>query len=212
MVEHRKGVRVRANGRDGRDGRNQDAVLEIYASTGKTMLWTLVFFALTLTSVVVTRVLGSLSRGYPHSFYNTPTMEMLVQFGGGALFGGLTRRMLTILFSKAPRVVVSHEGISVNSLLFRFTLIPWTDIAALVVDGPRMLSVTTLHIVLRNRQTLRDRQNQFEMLLWRLGGYALVWPQSVPVSDALLPMSNVELVGRMRVNFQPELVQHGVQV
>ncbi len=51
----------------------------------------------------------------------------------------LTIRMLTILFSKAPRVVVSHEGISVNSLLFRFTLIPWTDIAALVVDGPRML-------------------------------------------------------------------------
>jgi hypothetical protein len=163
-------------------------------------------------SVVVPRVLGSSNRGYPHSFYNTPTMDMFVQFGGGALFGGLTIRMLTLLFSKAPRIVVSHEGISVNSLLFSFTLIPWTDIAALVVDGPRMPSVTTLHIVLRNRHTLRDRQNQFQMWLWRLGGYALVWPQSVPVSDALLPLSNGELVGRMRVHFQPELVWHDVRV
>ncbi len=47
---------MRANGRN---GQNQDAVLEIYASKGKTMLWTLVFFAFTLdTSVVVPRVLG----------------------------------------------------------------------------------------------------------------------------------------------------------
>jgi hypothetical protein len=196
-----------------REGRDHGAVLEIYASTGKTVLWTLAFFAVTVMVVVVPALLGPLPPGSPQSFYNNPTMDKVVQIVGVPLFGALTIRILTILFSPAPRVVVSHEGIWVNSLLFGSAVIPWTAIAALMVVGSRTLSVvTTLHIVLRDRQTLRDRMNRFQTLLWWLAGYALVWPQSITVSDAFLPISNVELVGRIRASFQHELVRYGIHV
>jgi hypothetical protein len=109
--------------------------------------------------------------------------------------------------------MVSHEGIWVSSLLFGSAIIPWEEIGALVVTGHRMPPVANVLIMLRTRQMLRDRQNGLQALLWRLGGYALVWPQSVVTTgDILLPMSAAELVGRVHARFDHELVLHSIRV
>jgi hypothetical protein len=209
-TNHRKRVRVTATDRDGQD---HGAVLEIYASTGKSLLWTLTLPAVIVLFEVLPALLGPPPAGAPHGLLTTPHMDKVVQILGVPVFGVLAIRILTILFSRAPRVVVSREGIWVNSLVFGSAVIPWTAIAALHVRVPRALSVvTTLHIVLRDRQTLRDRLTRFQTLLWWLGGFALVWPQSITVSDGFLPISNVELVGRIHASFQHELVQYGIHV
>lgn len=126
--------------------------------------------------------------------------------------GAVVLRALTILFSATPRVVVSHEGIWVNSLRFGSAIIPWAEMRGLLVVGRRWPPLGMLHIVLRDRQTLRDRQNRRQRLAWWLGGYPLIWPQSIPVSDIFLQMSTEELAARIRVRFQPELVQHGIRI
>ncbi len=206
-MEHSKELHAAADGRV--HSRDHSDALVVYASKGKTFLTALFCFAFALTAVVLPGVWGP----DPGGPYENPTLIRLVQIGGGAAGGLVAIRMLTILFSTAPRLVVSHEGIWVNSLLFGSAIIPWAQIGVLLVVGHRLPPVANLLIVLRDRQMLRDRQNRLQALLWRLGGQAVVWPQSVVTAgDVLLPMSIAELVGRIRVRFQHELVLHRIQV
>lgn len=205
-MEHSKGLHAPTDGRDDRDA------LVVYASKGKTFLWMLFTFALAVM-VVVVWVLGPTDPGSPHGLYDTsdPTLFVLMGILGEVLVDILIIRLLTLIFSTAPQVVVSHEGIWVNSLVFR-SIIPWAEIGALLVVGKGLPRVATLYIVLRDRQTLRDRQNRLQGLLWWLNGYALVSPQSIPVPDIVLQMSSAELVGRIQARFQHELVLHDIQV
>ncbi len=78
--------------------------------------------------------------------------------------------------------------------------------------GTYSTKLTYLLIRLRDRQAFRARQNRLQALLWRLLGW--LWGQAVVVvaGEGALPMSIAELLGRIRVRFQPELVQHGIQV
>lgn len=194
------------------DGRDYRDALVVYASKGKTVRATLYCFTFTVAVVVLPWVLGPEGPDRFYSFYNNPILAVLMQIAGGVLGSIMTVRTLTILFSAAPRVVVSHEGIWVNSLVFGSAIFPWAEIAGLLVVGHRFPRVAILVIVLHDRQALRSRQNRLQELLWRLGGFALVWPQEVTVPDNLLPMSAAELVGRIHVHFEHELVQHGIQV
>ena len=203
MVEHSREPHASADGRDYRDA------LVVYASKGKTVMAALVGFALIVAMMVIPGVLGPQDRG---SFYGNPILDVLAQVGGSVLGGILSIRMLTILFSAAPRIVVRHEGIWVNSLVFGSAIIPWAEIEGLLVVGHSFPRMATFMIVLRNRQALQGRQNRLQALLWWLGGFALVWPQAVTAPDSLLPMSAAELLGRIRVCFQHELVCHGIQV
>ncbi len=193
----------------GLSGIDHRAALVVYASKGKTMVWSLVFFSLAVAVVVIPEVLGPPE---VRSFYDTPTMVVIAQIGGGVLCVGVFIRALTILFSATPRMVVRHEGIGVNSWVFGSGIIPWAEMSGLLVAGRRWPPLGMLHIALRDRQTLRDRQNRLQRLLWWLGGYPLIWPPSIPVSDVYLQMSAEELVARIRIRFQPELVQHGIRI
>lgn len=193
----------------GLSDRDNHATLVVYASKGKTMWWTLFFFSLTVAFIVIPRVLGAPEL---RSFYDNPTVGVIVQIGGGVLCGGGVIYLLTILFFATPRVVVSHEGIWVNSLVFGSAIITWDEVSGLLVVGRQWPPLGTLHIALRDRQTLRDRQNRLQRLLWQLGGYSIIWPQSIPVSDIYLQMSTEELVAQIRVRFQPELVRQGIRI
>jgi hypothetical protein len=202
VVEHRKQLHSPTEGLDHGDA------LVVYASKGKTFLTALVGFTFVVAMVVLPVVLGP----DPGPFGN-PTMLMLAQIVGGAAGGIVSIRMLTILFSPAPRIVVSHDGIWVSSLLFGAAIIPWADIGALRVVGHRLPPVANLLIVLRDRQALRDRQTRLQVMLCWLGGQAMVWPQSVvTAADLMLPMSIADLLGQIRVCFEHELVQHAIQV
>lgn len=191
------------------DGRDHDDALVVYANKGKTILTILLLVTVTAAVVTIPGVLGPTDRG---SFYGNPTLDVLAQIVGGVLGGGATIRLLTVLFSRAPRVVVSYEGIWVSSLVFGSAIIPWAEIGCLYVVGRRWLKQSTLFIVLRDWQALRHRQTRLEGLLWQLGGFALVSPHAVTVADNLLPMSNAELVGRIHARFEHELVAHHIQV
>jgi hypothetical protein len=206
-VEHSKQLHPPIDSHD--HSEDHSDVLVVYASKGKTFLTALCSFAFAVMMVALPRVLGP----DPGGLYSNPALILLAQIVVGAAGGLVTIRMLRILFSPAPRAVVSHEGIRVNSLLIESSIIPWAEIGALVEVGHRLPPVANLLIVLRDRQTLRDRQNGLQALLWRLGGYGLVWPQSVVMAgDIVLPMSAAELMGQICVRFEHELVQHAIQV
>lgn len=214
----RQGVKHRMKPSDGThasavglSGQGDHAPLVVYASKGKTLLWAFLTLSLAVVSVVVPRVLSPQEAVGFFDIYDNPTVVVFMRVVLGALFCGIFIRILSILLSSAPRVVVSHEGIRVNSLVFGSATIPWVEMSGLLVVGRRWPPLARLHIVLRDRQTLQDRQNRLQGLLWRLGGYSLSWPQSITVPDVLLPMSAEELLARIRIRFQPELVQHGVR-
>jgi hypothetical protein len=124
--------------------------------------------------------------------------------------------VLFLAFSSTPRLVVSSEGVWVHSpFVFGTGNVPWSDIAGILDARIRVappVRTPYLVILLRDRQTLRARQNAGQMVLSLLSGYTLIWLQAVVVNATLLSMPSAELLGRMRLRYGPELALHGIEV
>jgi hypothetical protein len=132
------------------------------------------------------------------------------------LFLLLTAYALFLVFSSAPRLVVSSKGIWVNSpLMFGRAVMRWAEMKSIRDTDFQPVPFahqTYLVIELRDRQTLRTRQNGVQAALYLLSGYSFLWPGAVAVNDTVLSMSSVELLGRIHARYGPELARHGVFV
>lgn len=182
--------------------------LVVYASKQKARIWSFVGVALTIIVVV-----GALLPPTTVSAFGyAPALRISVLVLGLALFGSVTVRMLLLLFVSTPVLIVTDEGIWVNSFIFGTSILLWSEIESLLVDRYRKPERATLEIILIDRHSISARQNALQRLVYLLLGYPLVWPRAVVVNDFMLQISASVLLNEIQNRYQKKLTQYGIQM
>lgn len=103
----------------------QNKELRIEFSKGKLiklLLFSIIFSAIGLWILIKDPTIGN-------SFFNHPIMKAVAGYGGILLGVAGTFTVLKRVSQNKPAIILSDEGITEHITIFRFGLIPWSDIS-----------------------------------------------------------------------------------